>query len=858
MEPAAHQPSEDRLSPDVRETIRLAVREAGEREVFFAGSLGEDGLVQDVIVRARGRRNAVNAIMDNLPAGGVVIHNHPSGNLEPSEADMSLAMAYSRNGFGFYIVDNAADSVYAVIEPLRSMNLHTLEHAPLDAFFAPESPLANELNGFEVRPQQSQMMHAVAEAFNASGVAVVEAPTGVGKTLAYLVPAVTWALENKERVVVSTRTINLQEQIVLKDVPLLQRAYNKPFKAVLVKGRQNYVCRRRLERALGEAELFDDTEDKKTFAALSEWVEKTEDGSLSDLGFVPPRELWERVCSDSDTCTPAQCQQQGNCFFNRARRAVSQADIVVVNHHMLFSDLAIKREMGDFSALAVLPAYTRLVIDEAHHLEDSATEYFGNQAAQLGAMYLLGRLLRKERGQERGMLLFLAKKLGESPAHTRHDAEAIDRIIEESIRPLIASVRDGLITAFQAIRQHVAERCRQIGRDIKWRLTEEALQHPGLREIHTVYVLPAAEETAQLAQALHLLSSKLRELQHDLPEEQDFALDIQQLSAYAERTLRLSNALAESTDSSIEENTVRWIEIDASKSEIVRLVSCPLDIAKPLNEWVYPNLKTLVLTSATLTVEKRFDFFLKRSGLDRLKGDPAATHVLSSPFDYEAQTLFCIPDDLPPPDASNFAEESTHLMRQILRVTQGRAFVLFTSYGALNHAYTRLQDDLRQQGIVPLKQGTDSRTRLLERFRSNSRSVLFGTDSFWEGVDVVGEALQCVILPRLPFRVPSEPVLEARAEAIEAQGGNPFTQYTVPLAVIKFRQGFGRLIRSRSDRGSVVVLDGRILTRGYGKTFLESLPQMPRCVGPKERVLDALEAFHQNQSRIENAATDST
>jgi ATP-dependent DNA helicase DinG len=858
METLLGEPSAERIAAPAIELMRAAIRDAGGREVFFAGILTADGRVDSVEVKARGHGGAVNAIFADLPAGGVVIHNHPSGNLEPSDADLDLAAGYSRNGFGVYIVDNAVERLYAVVEPMRPEQVRAVEPSGLDRYFAADGPLAAQFDGFEERPQQREMMRAVAEAFNRSGIAAIEAPTGVGKTLAYLIPAVTWALDNRERVLVSTRTINLQEQIVHKDIPVLQRALDRPFKAVLVKGRQNYLCRRRLERALAEAELFDDSSERDTLEALANWAEKTDDGSLSDLGFVPDREIWDRVCSDSDTCTPSQCQEQGNCFLSRARRSIAQADIVVVNHHMLFSDLAIKRELGDFSALAVLPAFSRLIIDEAHHVEDSATEYFGSQAAQLGALYLLGRLLRKERGHERGALLFLSRKLGEIPGLAeRETAETLERLIEDNIRPAVVAVREGLVTAFQAVRAHVADRCRQIGRDIKWRLTPDALADPDLREIHRVYILPAAEEAASLAQSLYLLAEKLSDFQRGLPDERSFSMDIQQLRAYSERLLRLSNTIAEATSADFRDNTVRWVEIDATKSEIVRLISCPLDVAKTLNEWVYPNLKTLIMTSATLAVGQRFDFYFQRSGLDRVAGRPLESIALDSPFDYAEQALLCIPDDLPPPDAPEFAELSVQFMGEVLLITGGRAFVLFTSYGSLNHAFSRLERELRAAGITPLKQGADSRTRLLERFRAHPRSVLFGTDSFWEGVDVVGDALQCVILPRLPFRVPTEPVLEARAEAIEAAGGNAFTGYATPLAVIKLRQGIGRLIRSRNDRGSVVVLDGRILTRNYGRTFLSSLPPMPRCVGPREQVAEALSTFHRTLSRAINAKPDS-
>ena len=306
----------------------------------------------------------------------------------------------------------------------------------------------------------------------------------------------------------------------------------------------------------------------------------------------------------------------------------------------------------------------------------------------------------------------------------------------------------------------------------------------------------------------------------------------------SERTVLDTDRLA-----TLEANTVRWIEIDAEKSRIVRLVRCPLEVGKPLSEWVYPNLKTVAMTSATLTVQNEFGFLFNRIGLDLVADRSIDCAVLGSPFDFQKQALLCVPNDIPTPDKDAFLDESIRCIREVLSVTRGHAFVLFTSFYALNAAYTRLEKDLRSKGITPLRQGAAARTQLLERFRRDASSVLFATDSFWEGVDVAGDALQCVILARLPFRVPTEPILQARTEIIEESGGNAFMDYIVPLAVIKFRQGFGRLIRRRTDRGVVMVLDSRILTKQYGKKFLDSLPDVRILTGPGAELLRELEGF---------------
>jgi ATP-dependent DNA helicase DinG len=838
-----------RITDSAARTMAHAIAETGGREVFFVGTLNSEGLVTDVKARARGTEGAVPAIFEGLNRGQVVIHNHPGGHIEPSEADLELAVGYSTNGHGVYIVDNEVLRVYVVVEPFRDTQREKLNLAKLDRFFQPDGPLGRALTDYEVRPQQSAMMRSVSRALNEDTIAVIEAPTGVGKTLAYLLPAALWAIRNRERVVISTRTINLQEQIVLKDIPLLQRCLDEKFTAVLVKGRQNYICPRRLQRAFSEASLFDDPETEAMLKSLAEWVKTTKDGSRSDLSFVPPRDVWERVCSEADTCTMAQCQAAGDCFVPKARREIAKADLVVVNHHMLFSDLAIKKDVENFSTLAVLPAYDRLILDEAHHVEDSATEYFGQEATRNGALALLGRFIRRERGQERGLIPYVRVKLAQealSLSLAEHDT-LID-LIENSLLTAIAASREAVEVAFKAMRELTAAKSGQIGRDVKWRLTEKVLADGALRELHQVYVLPAVEELSRLVKHCSILLTKLQGIA-PAPEqtEKPLLVEAAQLEGYRDRLNRLANVLAEGTSAALEENTVRWIEIDAQNENIVRIVRCPLEVGKPLAEWVYPNLKTVVMTSATLTVRQDFDFLFSRIGLDTNEGAKENSLSLDSPFDFNRQAILCVTEDVVPPNHSDFMAMTTDYIDEAIEATGGHAFVLFTSFRALNYTYNRLEEGLRAKGITPLKQGGQNRTHLLERFRRDSRSCLFATDSFWEGVDVAGDALQCVILPRLPFRVPTEPILQARAEAIEARGGNAFMDYTVPLAVIKFRQGFGRLVRRRTDRGSILVLDSRILTKYYGKLFLESLPEIRVVKGARKEVFAAFRKFHADE-----------
>lgn len=838
-----------RIAAAAAGVMRAEIDSTGGREVFFAGKLDARGVVESVRVCARGVEDAVPAFLEALAPREVVIHNHPSGGVAPSSADLYVAQICGHNGHGVYIVDNPVSRVYVCVEPFLDKDVHLLDPTRLREAFTPTGSLATMLPQFEARPQQIEMMTKVADAFNNDRIAVIEAPTGIGKTFAYLVPAIEWAVNNRERVVVSTRTINLQEQLIFKDIPVLQKCLGIKFNAVLVKGRNNYVCLRRFERAVSEL-FYDDEATQAAVEKLSEWVQKTEDGSRSDLSFVPPRDLWERICSEADSCTGNYCPMAKRCFVMRARRELAKADIIVANHHILFSDISVKWDAGEFHTLGVLPAYKRVILDEAHSVEDSATEYFGVDATRNGAANLFGRFYRKERTHERGLLPFIKAKVVKDHRVALSQSEQILGQIDNLVLPALGAARESVLGMFQALRELAGAKCGQIGRDVKWRLTEKVLAESEVRRFHETHVAGAAADVAELARHGAALVTMMKQVKpaNDDPEP-PLLPEIYELSGYCSRLTRLEAVLREGTSEQIAENTVRWIEIDSAAPNTVRIVRCPLEVGGQLNEAAYANLRTVVMTSATLSVQRRFDYFLNRIGLDAMPDNRITMAALDTPFDFGRQAMLAITRDLPSPEEPAFLDATVAALREVFKITKGHALVLFTSFYALDYAHKRLEKELRAAGIAPLKQGQESRTQTLNRFRDDSSSVLFATDSFWEGIDVAGDALQCVILPRLPFRVPTEPIQQARAEAIDAVGGNSFLAYTVPQAVIKFRQGFGRLIRRKSDRGTIVVLDRRVAEKFYGKMFLASLPGIRVVSGPGPAVYTALEAFHANKER---------
>jgi ATP-dependent DNA helicase DinG len=797
------------------------IARAGGNEVFFLGRV-EAGVVVDVEVLARGNADSAPAILQIPAPGDVVLHNHPSGGLEPSPADMGVASYLGGNSVGFLIVDNPVENVYQVVKHFAPQTRHALDARRLNDALVPGGALSAALPALEDRPAQHAMLGEVSRAFNEGKVAVLEAGTGTGKTLAYLLPAVDWALANGEKVVVATHTINLQEQILNKDVPALRSLFGDKFKVTLVKGRSNYLSRRRareLEQGLGT--LVDDAEQAEA-RALIEWAKTTPDGTRSDLPFQAKHDLWEKIQSEGDNCLRLDCPTFTECFFFRARRQALEAHVLVANHHLVFADLAVRAAIGGDEG-GILPAYKRLVLDEAHHVEEVATEYFGRQAARAGFNRALNRLLRETPRGDRGALPNLLHRLAvAAPQLPEGMAAQLAAILTTEVRPARATLDFVFGAFFDHLHLFAREGTADAGGELRTlRLAGDVLASPAFRDVQIQ--AENALETLKLlvdpaARFVRRASAFAAEggFQGPLKE---FASAVDRLAGYGDAVRDV--LLADSRD------MVRWVETKAFQARIVSLKTAPLEVAARLEEQLFRKHETVVLTSATLTVAGKTDYLRARLGLNGLEAERLVERQYASPFDFATQARLFVVDDLPAPDKPEYERALEPALERILCAAGGRAFVLFTSFRSLDRQFRAVEPVLRSLGIRCFKQGETSRDKLLTAFRDDVKSVLFGTDSFWEGVDVEGESLSTVVLTRLPFRVPTDPVLVARAEAIEAAGGRAFNELTVPMAVIKFRQGFGRLIRSKTDRGVVVVTDRRIVSRPYGRAFLESLPPVP-------------------------------
>lgn len=814
--------------------MRAAIEEAGGREVVFLLHLGEDGVAESFRVVARGRLDQVPAPLAELERGDLIVHNHPSGLLEPSEADLRVAAELAGVGVGSGIVDNEVEGLYVIVEPTTIPPIRPIDVAALAATLEPGGALEAGMADYEARESQVEMLRAVARAFNDELPTLVEAGTGVGKSFAYLVPAFAWAGQNAERVVISTATINLQQQLVEKDVPAVRRLLGSPVEAALLKGRGNYLCRIRLDEALEEDALFQETDEELT--AIRDWAGNSATGSRDDLSFMPSEDVWSRVNSDPDACAGSRCRKRDDCFLMRSRKLAARAGILIVNHHLLFSDLALRLGGFGFDATAILPPFKRVIFDEAHNIERSATSYFSESFSRFSVLKLTGRLLRTRRNRRLGLLLQLQRildhpRMGELPdliARAREYGEALNA------------------AALAALgRESAARVVRRTPDDFEGGPPQAAGALVAMDEALTGRLADLEQCLLDISMALADVFRELSEEQLELPVVHELRPVVRRLEGVASLSAAFRAFSADRAGRPEEESDaskVYWLEraTTSGGEPFVRFTVSPLEIGAVMREAVLEPFPTVVFTSATLTVGAGFAFFASRIGLDT---EERAELALPSPFAFHERVLLAVPTDAPLPEAPSYRDFVARFLGDLVTLSEGRALLLFTSYEMLRVAFDEIRPRLAELGITVLRQGDDDRGRLLERFRTDAASVLFATDSFWEGVDTPGEALTVVGITRLPFRVPTHPIVVARMEAIRARGGNPFMELSLPEAVMRLKQGFGRLMRRGTDRGVVVITDGRILKKQYGSIFLASLPQTLTSYTDSTHLLDDIEGF---------------
>ncbi|MBT3514320.1 MAG: DEAD/DEAH box helicase [Nitrospina sp.] len=621
--------------------------------------------------------------------------------------------------------------------------------------------LSDAIEEFERRPQQIGMAEAVGRAFDGKHHLMVEAGTGTGKSLAYLIPAILWAVKHNKKVVVSTYTKTLQEQLLYHDIPLLYDKLKIPFRYALCLGNENYLSLRRLKRA-SQKGLFAMEEEDEQMAAIFDWVNETPNGTKGDLPFEPLRSIWEDVGRQKDLCLGKNCETYNTCYYFKERRRWFGAHLLVVNHHLFFANVA--------SNGAVLPKFGAVIFDEAQNIEESATSFLGLEVSNSYLYYFLDRLYHSR--TRKGLL-----------SRIEHDYLV-------HLRNQVGVVRKAVETFFARILEEYGKKNRVL-----------RLYKP-IAVNNSIY-FPMKE-----------LYENLKSFEAMMQSEEDQI----EISAAANRCMEFNNNLPAFLNQDLD-GYVYWLEIiEKKRLNRVVLKGVPINAAEELQEQVFSKIDRIVMTSATLTTHKGFEFIQERIGFE-----PQEKIILDSPFDYNRQALLYISGDLPEPseEIEKYASAMARRCRELVEISQGRTFILFTSYALMDQVFGRLQD--LSSKFVLLKQGEIPTSQMIRRFKETP-AVIFGTNSFWQGVDVPGDALKSVIITKLPFDVPSEPLTEARIEDLRRCSIDPFSHYQIPRAIIQLKQGFGRLIRKQSDTGVVSILDSRMVNRGYGKQFLDSLP----------------------------------
>ncbi|MCK5780050.1 MAG: DEAD/DEAH box helicase [Psychrilyobacter sp.] len=795
----------EKLDKKIIEEMRIEIEKAHGNEVFFRGIPNKDGIVDRVEVIARGNKGSVPALLKRMKKREVIIHNHPSGYLFPSDADVAVASVYSNEKDGAsYIVNNEVDDIYVMVE-VNNTKLKKIDIVP---FFEEKGPLARIFKGFEYRVEQLHMAQHIEKGLNSEKKVVVEAGTGTGKTLAYLIPAIEWAVKNEKKVVITTNTINLQEQLLYKDIPTVKKLLTEKFTYILVKGRGNYLCNRKAASiGSGGSNEIDDmsASQKDQVNYILKWFKSTDHGDKGELPFEVDYIVWENFMSETDICAGNKCAFKEACFFMKSREEKKKADVLITNHHMYFADLSIRKEVGFNTEYSILPDYDLVVFDEAHNIENVARDYFSYEASKysfnktMNNIHHMGK--KKDGSKYTGLLNYLR-----NIKYKGYD-EIKKEITDELVSRHIELTRRGN-EYFQKVIEAFAG---QSQGNMSLRLRKEELKHWEHWETLKGFEEDLLFSYNSYMRRLKSLSRVLKEIDDETALISDFIKYTERLESYFSNY----NFIKEMDD----KNFIYWISLNQKKSN-VKFVATPLKISDELDEILYSNLDHMVFTSATIAINGSFEYFKKSIGLH----EEVLEKIIDSPFDYEKQMKVYIPRDLPSPTERGFLDGIKDFVEKLVKRTKGNTFLLFTSYSTLNYLYFMLKDSFEKENFDLFIQGEAPRNQLVDMYKKSSKPVLFGTSSFWEGVDVKGDKLKSVIIVKLPFKVPSDPVVEAIIENLNEEGKNAFMEYQIPEAIIKFKQGMGRLIRSRDDRGVITILDNRIITKRYGGLFIKSIP----------------------------------
>lgn len=816
----------DRFSEESLQTIKKYLEEHNNKSMIFKATFDEDEKIQKPFFLSLYKKKSFEETLTKVGKNEVVIRTTKPNQLYPSDMELELSEElYTRRNIAYCLLSSDLDDFYFV----QDIDRIFLEEIDIENYFAKDGILAKEIKGFEYREEQEEMAQYIQDAINEDRKIIVEAGTGTGKTLAYLIPSIKWAVTNKKKVIIATNTINLQEQLLLKDIPLAKSIIKDEFSYVLVKGRNNYVCKRLFnELVLGKSidiETFS-MEAREQIEYILKWGNKTKTGDKAELPFEVYSDVWELVQSTTELCLGKKCPYRKECFYMKTRMEKMEADILISNHHVFFADLNVRAETDFDSEYLILPRYDMVIFDEAHNVESVARSYFSVEVSKISFTRLLNRIYQKKnkRKKEKSALIRVEDTVDEKNLEDSEQYIYLLNTLKEEIS-ILQNIGDEYFDEIRKIYETNTEA--PIKKSLNnFEMTKSRFLE-NLREKKDIF-------QSKLADFLNLMMSfnnVIDEEKDKNPEVINFNNHLKMFKAYID-SFKFINSFED-------DNYIYWLDINSKRTNVV-LTATPLNIAQKLSTVLFDNLDRLVFASATIVVNGNFDYFKKSLGLDE---EDCIEAIIKSPFDYDEQMSVYIPSDIQDSENINaFVSDASKFILNILLKTNGKAFILFTSYTMLNQIYYSISKKLKDKGFEVFLHGDKPRSQIIKEFKEAENPILFGTTSFWEGVDVQGENLSNVIITKLPFLVPTDPVVSAISKKIEEDGGNSFMDFQLPEAIIKFKQGVGRLIRKKTDSGNIFILDNRILKKRYGSLFINALPSQKNIkILEKDDIIEEIE-----------------
>ena len=813
----------DRFSENSLLTIKKYIEENEYKSIILKATFDDNELIQEPFFLCQYKKKNFEEILSKIKRDEIVIRTTKPNQLYPSDQELEVTEElYNKKNIAYCLLSSELDDFYFV----QDIDRIYLEQIDVKDYFSEEGILVRDI-GFEYRKEQEDMAHAVEKSVNENKKLIVEAGTGTGKTLAYLIPAIRWAVENKKKVIIATNTINLQEQLLLKDIPLAKSIIKEDFSYALVKGRNNYVCKRLFnELALGkniDIETYS-IEAREQIEYILKWGHKTKTGDKADLPFEVLPEVWELIQSTTELCIGKKCPYRKECFYMKTRMEKLEADILISNHHVFFADLNVRAETDFDTEYLILPRYHMVIFDEAHNIESVARSYFSVEVSKISFTRLLNRIYQKKsRKKEKSALIRVEESIDDkSLKDTSQYIQLLNSIKEET--SILQKISDEY---FDEIRKMYDSKA-----DIPIRKTLNNFEMTKSRFLENLREKKSFFERKmnEFLNNLMAFSNVIDEEKDKNPEVINFVNHIKIYKSHIDN-FKFINEFSN-------DDYIYWLDINAKRTNVV-LTATPLNIAQKLSSVLFENLNRLVFASATLATNGNFNYFKNSLGLN---GEKCIEEIIKSPFNYDEQMSVYIPNDILDSENINaFVTDASRFILEILTKTQGKAFVLFTSYTMLNQIYYSIGKKLKNAGFEVFLHGEKQRSQLIKEFKESKNPILFGTTSFWEGVDVQGENLSNVIITKLPFLVPTDPIVSAISKKIEEEGRNSFTDYQLPEAIIKFKQGIGRLIRKKSDSGNIFILDSRILKKKYGTLFIQALPSRKNIkILSKDDIIDEI------------------